>query len=323
MSAVLVVRPSSLGDVVYALALVSDVRQHRPDWAIDWVAERAFVPLVEMDPRVRHVFALGLRNWRRRPLAPATWRDVARFAGSLKRERYAAVLNLQEQVKGALVGRMARGVRHGFDRATIRERAALVFDDVHHHVPRDLHFVERCRMLAARALGYCATGSPRWQLRPPPLADVALRARPYVVALHMTTRAEKLWPEAHWHALIAHLSRAGLRIVLPWGTPPEAERSARLAQGAEDAVVPLHMELPQIAALLQGAVAAVGVDTGLTHLAAALQTPTLALFTATPPGVAGVACTGSGVDLGGNGIVPGVDEAISAISTMIRGQPRC
>jgi heptosyltransferase-1 len=129
MSAVLVVRPSSLGDIVHALALVADIRAHRPELAVDWVAEDAFAPLPALDPGVRRVIPVALRRWRTRPFAAATWREIAAFRRDLAREAYVAVLDLQEQVKGAVIARLARGPRHGPDRASIREPVATLAHD--------------------------------------------------------------------------------------------------------------------------------------------------------------------------------------------------
>ncbi|HVO90424.1 MAG TPA: lipopolysaccharide heptosyltransferase I [Casimicrobiaceae bacterium] len=322
MSAVLVVRPSSLGDVVYALAIVSDIKEHLPGCAVDWVAERAFVPLVRLDARVRHVIAFGLRSWRERPLSTQTWADMRAFRRDVVRERYTAVLNLQEQVKGALVSRLARGTRHGFDRASVREVASTWFDHVHHHAPRPMHFVQRCRVLAAGALGYRVSGPPRWQLRAPRELPIDI-GRPHIVALHMSSRADKWWPDERWREALAHFAHAGYAVVLPWGTAAEGERSRAIANGIEHAVVPSQLPLPQVAALLQSAELVVGVDTGLTHLAAALRTPTLAVFTSTDAAQAGVAVTGNGIDLGGNGMVPSVADVIAAGGRLLSTQPRC
>src|SRR6185295_4962273 len=117
MSAILVVRPSSLGDIVHALTLVADVRAHRPELAIDWVAEAGFVPLLELHPGLRRIIPIALRRWRHRPFARSTWREFAAFRRAVRHDDYAAVLDLQEQIKGALIARLARGERHGPDRA--------------------------------------------------------------------------------------------------------------------------------------------------------------------------------------------------------------
>jgi heptosyltransferase-1 len=323
MTAILVVRPSSLGDVVHALALADDVARARPGTAIDWVAEEAFVDLPALCPLVRSVVPLALRRWRRSPLATQSWRELAAFRARLRAERYDAILDLQEQVKGGIVARTARGVRHGFDRASIREPIATLFDDVHHAVPRGLHFATRCRQLAAHALGYAVEGPPRWRLSPPP-PDAALGARPYVVAVHATSRAAKLWPEDRWRALLAHFASAGLDLVLPWGNADERARSERLAEGLPCARVPARQPLRALAGLLARAELVVGVDTGLVHLAAALGTPTIALFTVTDPAGAGVAIAGAHArDLGGNGLVPLLDDVQRAAGALLRAALRC
>jgi heptosyltransferase-1 len=323
VSGVLVVRPSSLGDVVYALALVSDIATHRPGLAVDWVAEDAFVDLVRLDPRIRRVVPLSLRRWRHAPFAPATWRDMAAFRRAMREERYEAILNLQEQVKGAVVSWFAQGTRHGLDRANIREPIATLVDHVHHPVSRDLHIVERCRGVAAAALGYAADGPPRWQLAPPPTAS-AMPAGPYALAFHATSRSDKRWPEQHWAALVTHFARAGFTTLLPWGNAEEEACSRRIADGTEGAVVPPRQTLPELATLARSAEIVVGVDTGLTHLAAALGTATVAIFTTTDARLAGVYCAGPHArDAGGNGVVPSLPELVDLCGQLIRLAPRC
>jgi heptosyltransferase-1 len=321
--AVLVVRPSSLGDIVYALAVVCDIRRARPELAIDWVSEPNFAPLIALCPEVRRAIGFSLRRWRHAPWRPATWRDVRAFAADLRRTRYTAILDLQEQVKGALIARLARGPSHGFDRASIREPLAMLGDDVHHRVPRDLHFLARCRRLAAAALGYGVDAQPRWNLRPPATSP-AQPARPYAVLLHGTSRDDKLWPEAHWRSVLDMTNRAGLAAVLPWGSDVERARSERLSSGFANAVVPPWLSLPDAAALLAKADLAIGVDTGFTHLAAALGTPTVAIFSATDRGRHGVSCAGPHArDIGDAGAPPTPDEVIAEAGARMRAAPRC
>lgn len=322
MSAILVVRPSSLGDVVHALALCADVRDARPGLDVDWVAEEAFVDLPALCPDVRRVVPLALRRWRSAPLARATWREIAGFRTLLREQRYEAILDLQEQVKGGVVARLAAGVRHGFDRASIREPVATLFDDVHHTVARGLHFAARCRSLAAQALGYAVSGPPRWRFEPP--SSAVLPASAYVVAVHATSRASKLWPEARWQALLEGFAASGLALLLPWGSEAERATSERLAAGIDGAIVPPRQSLAALAGVLARAELVVGVDTGLTHFAAALGTPTLALFTATDPAGAGVAYAGPHArDLGGNGQVPLLDDVRRVAGALLRSGPRC
>ena len=321
---VLVVRPSSLGDIVYALALVSDLARHRPGVPVDWVAERGFVPLVTLDPRVRRVVPSGLRRWRERPFSPAHWRDARAFAQALRSERYEAILDLQEQVKGALISRVAHGVRHGFDRASAREPIATLLDDVHHAVSKDLHFVHRVRLLAASALGYELDTPPQWQLQPPPPADDVVPERRYAVALTATSRPDKRWADAQWSGLISRLAQVGLAVVLPWGSPEEEARCRALAAQSPSAIVPRRLSLPEAAALIARAELCIGVDTGFTHLAAALGTPTVSIFIATDVARHGVSCAGPHArDTGDTGAPPDVEAVMRAAADVWKAVPRC
>lgn len=321
MSTVLIVRPSSMGDVVYALAIVSDVRRHRPELAIDWIAEPGFVPLVRMCPEIRKVVPFALRRWRRAPFARATWAALRDFRHELRTEPYIAVLNLQEQVKGALIAHVARGITHGFDRASVREPLAALFDDVHHRVDRNAHFIDRVRTLAGAALEYPVDAPPTWRIEPPASAP-DMPEQPYAVAIHSASRDDKLWPEGHWRELVAHFERAGFATVLPWGNPAEEARSRRIADGFASAVVPRFLSLPDVAALLRHAELAVGVDTGFTHLSGALGTATVALFVSTDRARHGVAATGTHArDLGDAASPPSLDAVVAACGELARTIP--
>ncbi len=196
---------------------------------------------------------------------------------------------------------------------------------MHHRIDPAQHLIDRCRELAGRALGYRVDGPPRFHFEvPPPDAGLALPDRPYVVALHATSRASKLWPEAYWRQLLADLAHAGFMTLLPWGDATERARSDRLAAGAAAASVPSRMTLTGLTTLLSRAELIIGVDTGLVHLAAALGTPTIALFVATDPALAGVARTGSHArDLGGIAEVPPVAAVLEAANALLRQTPRC
>lgn len=323
VSGVLVVRPSSLGDVVHALPIVADIAEHAPHLAVDWIAEEAFASLVAMHPGIRRVFPVGLRRWRRHLLEREAWREFAAFRAGVRKQHYAAVLDLQEQMKGAMMARLARGVRHGFDRDSVREPMSTFLHDVHHAVPRTLHFGNRCRLLAGQALGYAYQGLPHYGLLPPLPPRGVLPAEPFAICVHATSRQDKLWPEPHWHQLLAALESSGLKVLLPWGTAAERRRSESIARGHEGALVPSHHPLPSIAGLLRAAEIVVGVDTGLVHLAAALGTPAVALFTVTDPALAGVAIAGAhAVDLGGRGDVPTPASALEVIGRLLRLAPR-
>lgn len=315
---VLVIRPSSLGDIVHALPIVHDLKRHRPGVQIDWVAEEQFTSLVALNRGVRRVIPLALRRWRRSALVRTTWRELSAFRRDLKLERYDVVIDLQEQLKGALIAWLARGPAHGPDMASIREPIASVMYRHTHRIDPRQHLIDRCRQLAGKALGYEPSGEPRFDLAPP--AQTVPQESPFAVCLHATSRTDKLWPEPHWRALIGDLAQAGMRVLLVSGNDEEARRSVRLAEASLAATVLPRCELPALAALLARADLVCGVDTGLTHLAAALGTPTIAVFIATDPRLAGVERASKRArDVGGIGIVPAPDQIFTIANELSRG----
>jgi heptosyltransferase I len=322
MKRVLIVRSSSLGDIVHALPVVHDMRAHCPDLVIDWVAEEPFAALVRLNHGVRRVIPVALRRWRHQLLSRPTWNEAKAFHSALVHERYDAVIDLQEQVKGALIAWLAHGPVHGPDRASAHEAMAALFYRHRHRIDSRQHLLVRCRRLAGAVLGYEPAGAPLFDLTPPP-ANGAPDA-PYVVCLHGTSQDEKLWPEAYWRTLLEHFANAGLPVVLPWGNRTEAARSQRLAGGVPGIIVPPWRALPALAGLLARALLVIGVDTGPTHLAAALGRPTVAIFIATEPRFNGTEPSSAlARDLGGPGNAPEPAQVIAAAGAMLRAHPAC
>ena len=320
MPNILLIKTSSLGDVVHNLPVVSDIRLRYPRARIDWVVEEAYRDIVCMHPGVHRAIPVALRRWRGNVLRPAHWREFGRFRHALSEMRYDFVIDTQGLLKSALLARAASGTRHGYAGASAREPLAARFYDVVHSVPRDLHAVVRNRRLAALALGYEVPMAFDYGITAP--ADVApLDSGPYCVLLHATSRADKLWREAAWVQLGGELARQGYALILPWGDAAERARSERIARALPAAIVPPALGIGAMAGLLAAAQAVVGVDTGLTHLAAALGRPVVALFCGTQPGLTGVyAGQGARVrNLGGTDAVPEVAAVLAALRELAGG----
>jgi heptosyltransferase-1 len=308
MKSILFVKTSSLGDVVHHCPAVSDAAAALPGAAIDWVVEAPFAGVAAMHPAVRRVIPVGMRRWRNALWDPATWSEMGEFRRSLAAERYDAVIDTQGLLKSALVCRFASGTKHGMDRSSAREPMAARFYDVRHMVPRGLHAVERNRRLTSASLGYELKEKCRYGLR---INDAAPSAGAYSVLLTMTSREDKLWPESHWVELGREL---GMPVVLPWGSDPERERAERIARGVGDGKVPERMSLAQLGELFSKARNVVGLDTGLTHLAAALGAATVGIYCGSDPALTGLYGAAHAKNVGALGRTPEVAEVLKSLS---------
>lgn len=316
MPRILLVKTSSLGDVVHNCPAASDIARSVPGAVIDWVVEEPFDEVAALHRSVRRVIPVAIRRWRGELLQAATWSGFGRFRRALRGERYDFVIDSQGLVKSALVAAFARGRKHGFDRGSAREPFAAHFYGARHAVPVGLHAVERNRRLAAEVLGYTLEGACDYGLRAAadlPIGTESPASSPYVLLLTMTSREDKLWPEEHWRALGTALGERGLHCLLPWGTEEEKRRCDRIAAAFRGAVVPRRMTLAEIARLVAKAHCVVGVDTGLAHLAVALGVPVVGLYCGSDPALTGLYGSERVRNLGDMGKPPSVREVLEAL----------
>jgi heptosyltransferase-1 len=313
MRSVLLVKTSSLGDVVHNLPVASDIRARFPQARIDWVVEEGFADIPRLHPAVGQVIPVAVRRWRRALLSPATWRELRAYRDAVRVEQYDLVLDTQGLVKSALLARQAWGKRAGYAVEAAREPLAARFYDATYVIPKNLHAVERNRWLAAAALGYAPDLPLDYGIAAAPLVAPWLPAVPYCVLLTASSRADKLWPEADWLQLAAALNARGLACVLPGGSAEERARAARLAGGMAQAVAAPPMGIAELAQLLAGARLVVGVDTGLSHIAAALGRLTFCLFAGSRPELTGVYAGDTAINIGSAGAPPTAEQVIEDV----------
>ena len=298
----LIVKTTSLGDVIHNLPVINDIHARLPEMQIDWVVEESFADIPRLHPGVDEVITVAMRRWRKQPFSAHTWREIAALKQHLQSCAYDLVLDTQGLLKSALISRLAKAPRHGYDRHSIREPAASCLYNSQHQVSREQHAVPRIRQLAALALGYPVPDSlPDYGITA--TADITALQLPenFVAGLHGSSRDSKLWPVDRWIALAAELHAHGLALVLPWGSQAEHARALEIAEKSAQTIVLPRLGLNQLAAVIAAARAAVGVDTGLMHLAVALKKTSIAIYTDTDPRLTGT-CPGTGttaVNLGG------------------------
>ena len=307
---ILVVKLSSLGDVVHTMPAVQDIRRAMPGALIDWVVEPGFAPLVRRCGGVQRVIECGLRQWRKSPLSASTRKAWRAFKADLQAQRYDAVIDLQGLTKSALVSRLARLAPGGKRYALANQTEGSSYEaptrwlaDVAVTVTAHSHAVQRSRELCARALGYAASpggadfedygllahaGSAQVAIKKIAIKKIAMGGaeRGVVVLVHGTSRADKLWPEDAWTALGERLLANGFGLALPHGTSDELARSERLAlalapaAAAAGAVVDVwpRLGLDALTDRLAQAAGVIGVDSGLSHIAVALGLPHVQLY---------------------------------------------
>ncbi len=313
MPRILFIKTSSLGDVVHHCPAVTDVARCVPGAQIDWLVEEPFAQIAAMHPAVRHVIPVALRRWRRALWDPAVWSAIGSVRRRLAAESYDYVIDTQGLVKSALLCAFAKGEKHGMDRGSLREPLAAAAYDVHHAIARGQHAVVRNRQLVCAALGYALPPACDYGLR----TDLASEPRDAVVLLTMSSRSDKLWPDARWIELGTALAQRGLVSVLPWGSESERLRCVRLAMQIGGAEVPARMSLEELAAAMRGARAVVGVDTGLSHLAVAVGAAVAGIYCATDPVLTGLFGGQRFCNLGGVAAPPEAKHVLRALEAWL------
>lgn len=277
---VLLIKTSSMGDILHTLPALTDAGKAIPAISFDWVIEEAFAEIPSWHPLVKNVIPISLRRWRKGLFSKETRADFKAFRQRLREEKYDLVLDAQGLVKSAFLTLFAKGERVGLDWPSAREAIASLFYKRKCKVNFYQHAIHRMRSLFSKALGYempaCA---PFFGLEPATLKkDVKDK---YLVFLHGTTWETKLWPEAYWIALGELAKASGYKIKMSGGNPVEVERANRMAKACDAIEVKAYLTISQMAEWLANASGAVAVDTGFGHLSAALNIPTVSLYGAT------------------------------------------
>ena len=286
---ILLVRVSSLGDVLHNLPMVADLLRHHPGATVDWVVEEGYVSLVRLNPHVRKIIPWSLRRWRKSLGKRETRAEIKAFFANLRAEEYDVVFDTQGLLKTGNIMGAARvrkggrkvGLANGSEGSGYEGVSRIFHTDSIPLSPRT-HAVARGRMVAGSALGYPVDSAPDFGL-PPPNASARpdfLPPEEYAVFFHGTARAAKKWADANWIALGAAL--APMPVLLPWGSPAEREDAETLAAAMPNARVLPKLSMMDAVSLAQHAALAVGVDTGLTHIAAAFVRPTIELYCDSP-----------------------------------------
>ncbi|ARP88261.1 lipopolysaccharide heptosyltransferase I [Bordetella genomosp. 9] len=294
------------------LPAMTDIARNVADARIDWVAEETFAEIPSWHPAVKSVVKVAHRRWRKSWWSPQVRAERRALRERLQDKQYDVVLDMQALLKSAWLVRQARGVRHGLDWKSAREPLASLFYDVRHRVEFWQPAVVRQRMLAGLTFGYTPQGKPDFGLQGFSGQSNG-RDGDYAVIMPSASRPDKLWPDEDWRAVFYRLREAGCKLRLLAGNDEEARRARHLIQGFEDAEVVPRMNLTSIASVLSRARVMVGLDSGLTHLSAALGRPTIGIYRASTPVRTPLVGDSFTASLGDRGAPPTREAVLAAV----------
>ncbi len=314
---ILIVRTSSLGDLVHMLPAITDIAQHVPGAQIDWLVEESFAQIPAWHPAVHEAIPVAHRRWRKSWWSAQTRRERALLRDTLAARQYDIVLDMQGLLKSAWLVRQTHGERHGLDWHSAREPLASLFYQVKHKVPFWRPAVFRQRTLAAACFGYSCTGAPDFGLQAL-AAQADTTQNPYAIIMPSASRDNKLWATANWHAVFDRLQAEGLELRLLAGSPAETQRAEQLIEHRAKAVVLPRMGLTEVALQLAGARIMVGLDSGLTHLASGLGRPTIGIYKASTPVRTPLEGSAYVASLGERGQEPSAQTVLCAIDQALQ-----
>ncbi len=288
MKKVLITKLSSLGDLVHALPALSDAMNAIPEIEFDWVVDQNFQEIPLWHPSVRKIFLTNHRTWRKKIFSKKTKEEFSLLYKQLHNQKYDLIIDGQGNIKSGLLSLIPKGKRAGWDRTSTPEWGSHFFYQKQCKASKNLHAIERLRLLFASALEYPAPTTPaHYQIDPSKLKSPSLNLpSSYLIFVPIASYGSKLWPDYHWIELIKKASQEGLFILLPWGNLKEKERAEKLAISKNVIVLP-RLSLNEIGYLISKSKAMVSVDTGLSHIAAALNVPTVTLYGPTDPKLTG------------------------------------
>lgn len=312
---ILIVRTSSLGDLVHMLPAMSDIAHHVPGASIDWIVEDSFTEIPAWHPGINEVIPIAHRRWRKHWWSAETRAARRALRANLDARQYDMVLDMQGLLKSVWLVRQTHGRRHGLDRASVREPMASWFYDVRHTVEFWQPAITRQRTLAALALGYEYAGAPDYGLQQ--FTD-GTAIEPCAVIMPSASRPDKLWPDDYWREVFKSLLDRGLSLQLLAGNDAETARARQLIGDLPRAEVLPRMNLTAVAEVLARAQLMIGLDSGLTHLSAALSRPTIGIYIASTPVRTPLVSTAYTASLGERGNPPSAQTVLAAVEQALK-----
>ncbi len=284
---ILIVKMSSMGDIFHTFPAITELKQHHPDAQIDWVIEDSFKEIAAWHPGIRKVIPIHLRRWVKQR-TKNHWQEFKNWRTALRTENYDYVIDAQGLLKSAVIAKCAKGKGiYGYDKNSVREAITQWFYKYGFSVDKNQHAVERTRQLLGNIFNY--TPSPTLNFGINQNFSNIIKQQNKLVFIIGTSWVTKLWSTSEWQALTKIALNAGFDVEIIWGSADEQAIADAIIQVCPQATRPTErLSITTIAEKLVAAKGVIGLDTGFSHLAGALETPTIALYGATSPSKVGL-----------------------------------
>ena len=289
MKRILLIKTSSLGDIIHNFPAVTDLAKEFPSSRIDWVVEEGYSFLPQLHLHINNVIPIAIRRWRKMRNLRRNFSEIRNFLKQLRKVKYDTVIDSQGLLKSAILCPIARGTTHGLDISSAKEPVSLIYNKTY-RVDKRYHAIERNRTLYGDSLGYEVCGRPCYDLNLTTLRnhEITLPPKPFAILIAFSSKADKSWSSQNWVALGNKINKFGIKTIFLAGNNPDQSCANLISNQILNSEVFPISSLHTISVLMSHAKLVVGLDTGLTHLAAAFGKPTVGIFCSTDPSKTGV-----------------------------------
>lgn len=284
---ILLIKMSSMGDIFHTFPAITELKVLHPHAEIHWVVEDSFKEIAAWHPAVNKVIPIHLRRWmKERKLS--SWREFKQWKKNLQVEDYDFVIDAQGLLKSGLIARSANSkIIHGYDSHSARESISHWFYHQHYQINKDQHAVQRTRQLFGKVFGYTPSATINFGINQN-FSHVQKNQRKLIFIIG-TSWVTKLWATSEWQNLAQIVLDAGYAVEIIWGSPEEQAIAQKIIDTCPNATRPAErMSITAVAEKLVEAAGVIGLDTGFSHLAGALETPSIAIYGPTSPAKVGL-----------------------------------
>lgn len=266
-----IVRLSALGDIVNTAVVLQIIHHYYPEALIDWFVEEAFAPILQNHPLIHEVIPVPLKRLKKNK----SFTLLKEMIHSLKsRKRYDHIIDAQGLLKSAIVASFLPGRIHGFDRKSAREAIAAWFYATSSSIPYEISVIRRNVMVITEALNIPYSDALIEQKAP--VFDSPSASHENKIALVIgASWKSKCYPKEHFAALCDLLPYP---CHLVWGSTSEYDDAVWIQEHSKNAIVTPKMSLKELVDFIANCTLIIGNDTGPTHIAWAMNRPSITLF---------------------------------------------